>query len=81
MIERGWPPSRIEDTIRALPIWQGEPVLEPLIGGLQNTSYTVTDEAGKRVARLGFDNAHLGTVQTSVLNSARAAAELGVSPR
>ena len=80
MIERVWPPSRIEDTIRALPIWQGEPVLEPLIGGLQNTSYTVTDEAGKRVARLGFDNAHLGTVQTSVLNSARAAAELGVSP-
>ncbi len=80
MIERGWLPSRIEDYIRALPIWQGEPVLEPLIGGLQNSSYTVTDEAGKRVARLGFDNAHLGTVQTSVLTCARAAAEIGISP-
>jgi thiamine kinase-like enzyme len=80
LIERGWPPSRIEDTIRALPIWQGEPVLEPLIGGMQNTSYTVTDEAGTRVARLGFDNVHLGTVQTSVLTCARAAAEIGISP-
>jgi len=55
-------------------------MLEPLIGGLQNSSYTVTDVAGKRVARLGFDNAHLGTVQTSVLTSARAAAEIGISP-
>jgi thiamine kinase-like enzyme len=80
LIERGWPQSRIEDYIRALPIWRNEPVLEPLIGGLQNTSYTVTDEAGKRVARLGFDEVHLGTVQTSVLASARAGAELGLSP-
>ena len=80
MIERDWLPPRIEDSIRALPIWQGEPVLEPLIGGLQNTSYTVTDEAGTRVVRLGFDNSHLGTVQTSVLTCARAAAEIGISP-
>ncbi len=80
MIERDWPRSRIEDHIRDLPVWRGKPVLEPLAGGLQNASYIVSDDSGKQVVRLGFDNIQLGTVQTSVLACARAAAELGISP-
>ena len=80
MIERGGPQSRIEETIRALPIWRGERGLEALTGGMRDSAYMVTGEVGKRAARLGFDNIQLGTEQTAVLSAARAAAEIGISP-
>ena len=37
--------------IAALPIWQGELKLRPLLGGISNESWHVTDEAGEHVVR------------------------------
>ena len=79
-IEPNWPKDRIVAHIRELPIWQARPAIEPLVGGLQNPAFIVTDGEKKYVARVGFDLPHLGTLQSSVVTSMRAAAELGVSP-
>lgn len=80
LIEQGWPEERILAHIAALPIWRGRAAVEPLPGGMQNASYTVTDGAGKYVARIGFDLPHLGSMETSVRAAMRAAARLGVTP-
>src|SRR6185369_12002357 len=38
-----------------LPCWEGRPALEPLSGGLSNTSYLATDRVGRFVVRCGED--------------------------
>lgn len=80
MIEPTWDNARIEEYLRGLPLWQGEIAIEPLIGGLCNKSFVITDGATKRVARIGSDILVHGIVQTSVQASMRAAAEIGVTP-
>ncbi len=44
-----------EAMVRALPIWQGVPSVVPLKGGVSNASFTVTDQTGHYVARVGED--------------------------
>ena len=44
-----------EDRIRALPLWKGPIELVPLIGGLSNESYIVTEPGGRHVVRIGRD--------------------------
>jgi thiamine kinase-like enzyme len=45
----------LELRIRHLPCWKGEITLEPLKGGISNTSFVVTDGDEKFVARCGGD--------------------------
>jgi len=80
MIEPTWDNARIGDYLRGLPLWQGEIMIEPLVGGLCNKSFVITDGGTKRVARIGSDILVHGIVQTSVQASMRAAAEIGVTP-
>ncbi|HLB07531.1 MAG TPA: choline/ethanolamine kinase family protein [Alphaproteobacteria bacterium] len=79
-IERNWSETQVIAHIAALPIWRGKVAIEPLPGGLQNSSYVVTDGGVKHVARLGFDLVHLGTIEANVRAAMKGAAELGVTP-
>ena len=80
MIDPGWDNTRIETHLRSLPLWSGEIGIEPLIGGLCNKSFVVSDRGNKFVARIGTDIAVHGIVQTSVQAAMRAASEIGVTP-
>src|SRR5262245_4449197 len=80
MIQKEWSDGRVREYVSALPIWKGKPQLEPIIGGLCNSSYKVTDSAGSYVARVGFDIPVHGIYQTSVQATAEAGSRLGVTP-
>jgi thiamine kinase-like enzyme len=43
------------ERVRALPLWQGPIDIDPLVGGLSNTSFKVCDAAKIYVVRLGED--------------------------
>ena len=45
----------LERRVRELSCWSGSLTLEPLEGGLTNTSYVATDDSGKYVVRCGGD--------------------------
>ena len=49
------PDERTIDRIAALPIWQGRPTFEPLVGGLSNISFRAADSGGRYVVRAGHD--------------------------
>jgi len=66
--------------IAALPIWSGPVTLEPLVGGLSNESYTVTDRGRKLVVRLGKDYPFHHVERARELMTARAAVEAGFAP-
>jgi thiamine kinase-like enzyme len=72
--------SELETSIAALPIWQGRPVIEPLVGGLSNTSFLVTDGAGRFVARSGKDYPFHHVSRERELMTARAAHAAGFAP-
>ena len=80
MIQKEWSDAQIRDYVSRLPIWQGPPQLEPIIGGLCNSSYKVTDSKGAYVARIGFDIPVHGIYQSSVQATAEAGSQLGVTP-
>ncbi len=66
--------------IAALPIWQGTPRIEPLVGGLSNASYVVADGAGRFVARLGKDYPFHHVLRERELMTAKAAHAAGFAP-
>lgn len=69
-----------EDRVRRLPIWKGKPELVPLKGGVSNASFTVTDAAGRYVARVGEDYPchHVSREREAI--ASRAAFAAGLSP-
>ena len=69
-----------EARIAALPVWQGTPKMELLVGGLSNVSFTVTDGAGKYVARAGRDYPFHHVFRDRELMVARAAEANGFTP-
>jgi thiamine kinase-like enzyme len=69
-----------EKAVRALPIWKGEPQIVPLKGGVSNASFTVTDESGKYVARVGEDYPFHQVSRERENIASRAAFEAGLSP-
>ncbi len=79
-IDQSWSTEQIKSYVADLPIWFGTPVLEPLIGGLCNTSFKVTDFPASYAARIGFDVEIHGIYQSSVQASAEAASLLGLTP-
>jgi len=70
-----------EASIRALPIWTGRIVIEPLLGGITNKNYLVTDGQRRVVARLGGDIPAHGVMRFNEQAASRAAGEAGISPR
>jgi thiamine kinase-like enzyme len=80
-IVQDWSVQQVRDYIERLPLWRGPTIIEPMIGGLCNTSFKVTDKTGSYVARVGFDIPVHGIYQSSVQAAASAASELDVTPR
>jgi len=66
--------------VRALPIWQGEPQLVPLKGGVSNVSFRVTDSRGSYVARVGGDYPFHQVSREREAIASRAAFAAGLSP-
>lgn len=69
----------IPDKLRALP-FAGEIVAEPLLGGLSNESWKVTDAAGAHVVRFGKDYPFHHVDRAREVMTARAAHAAGFGP-
>lgn len=69
-----------EARIRALPIWSGEPVLEPVTTGRTNRNFIVRDGKVHRFARVGADLPHHGIRRAVEARCAALAAEHGIAP-
>jgi thiamine kinase-like enzyme len=80
MIEPSWSTDRIAAHLRQLPIWQGPIEIQPMIGGLCNKSFRITDGDARTVARIGSDILVHGITQTSVQTAMHAASDIGVTP-
>ncbi len=65
--------------LRALP-WQGDITAEPLLGGLSNESWKVTDARGPHVVRFGRDFPFHHVDRTREVMTARAAHAAGFGP-
>jgi len=70
-----------ETIIRALPIWTGGIDVRPLLGGITNKNYLVTDAARRAVVRFGGDIPVHGVMRFNELAATRAAAAAGISPK
>lgn len=70
----------LEGHIAGLPLWQGRPRLEPLLGGLSNISFVATDARGKYVVRTGKDYAFHHVFRAREIMTARAAFAAGLGP-
>jgi len=70
-----------ETLIRALPLWRGPIDIAPLLGGITNKNYIVTDAGGRVVVRLGGDIPVHGVMRFNELAASRAAGAAGVSPK
>lgn len=68
------------DHILRLPCWSGKVDPAPLLGGITNKNYLVTDRGQKFVVRLGADVAIHGIMRFNELAASIAAFEAGVSP-
>jgi len=68
------------EPIRALPCWRGEPVAEPMAGGLSNEIWKVTDAAGAHVVRFGADYPFHHVFRAREAMTARAAHAAGFAP-
>jgi thiamine kinase-like enzyme len=72
--------SENEARIAALEIWSGPTRIEPLIGGISNLSYAVTDRSGKYVVRLTRDFPFHHVYRDREVMTARAAHAAGFAP-
>ncbi|MEO9169371.1 MAG: phosphotransferase [Aestuariivirga sp.] len=69
-----------EKRVRALTIWKGDVILQPLKGGVSNVSFTVQDASGKYVARVGEDYPFHQVSRAREAIASRAAYDAGLSP-
>jgi thiamine kinase-like enzyme len=70
-----------ETVIRALPIWSGRIDIQPLLGGITNKNYLVTDAERRAVVRFGGDIPVHGVMRFNELAATRAAGDAGISPK
>ncbi len=71
----------VYDQIARLPCWSGSIDIEPLVGGITNRNYRITEAGGRRlVVRLGEDIPEHGVMRFNELAAARAAQAAGISP-
>ena len=72
---------KTHDQIARLPCWTGAIEIAPLIGGITNRNYRITDQSGQRyVVRMGRDIPEHGVLRSNELAAARAAHAAGISP-
>ncbi len=69
-----------EERIRSLPVWRGDISIEPLMGGLSNKSWVVTDRGGRHVVRFGRDFPFHHVYREREMMTARAAHAAGFGP-
>lgn len=69
-----------ENRVRSLSIWKGNISIQPLKGGVSNASFTVEDQTGKYVARVGEDYPFHQVSREREGIASRAAFEAGLSP-
>jgi thiamine kinase-like enzyme len=74
------PSISLEDRIKNLPCWNHPVELEPLKGGISNTSFIVTGRSGKYVARCGGDIAVHHVFRDRERAASEAAFRAGLSP-
>ena len=72
--------TELIDRIAALPIWQGKPTIEPLVGGLSNINFVARDNTGKYVVRTGHDYPFHHVFRDRETMTARAAFKAGFGP-
>lgn len=72
--------SELEQHIAGLPLWTGATRIEPLLGGLSNVSFVVTDAVGKYVVRTGRDFPFHHVFREREVMTARAAFAAGFAP-
>ena len=68
------------DRILCLPCWSGKVDPVPLLGGITNKNYLVSNRGQKFVVRLGEDIPVHGVLRFNELSASRAAFEAGISP-
>ncbi|WP_048646942.1 phosphotransferase family protein [Nitratireductor soli] len=68
------------EQIAALPIWKGSIAIEPLIGGISNESWLVTDDVGGHVVRFGKDYPFHHVLRDREVMTARAAELASLAP-
>jgi thiamine kinase-like enzyme len=73
-------PTDSRTRIAALPIWEGAIEVEPLLGGISNESWLVTDGHGRHVVRFGKDYPFHHVLREREVMTARAAEEAGFAP-
>ena len=66
--------------ILALPLWRGEPLIEPLTGGRSNESYRVESDGARYVVRFGDDYPVHHVYRDHEAMVARAAHAVGLGP-
>jgi len=81
MLQPNWNDEQIKEYLTQLECFSGNIEVEPLIGGLCNKSFVVSDENCRHVARIGTDIEVHGIIQSSVQASMKAAADIGISPK
>lgn len=69
-----------QETIRSLPLWNGQPEIAVLKGGITNTNYKVVDGSHAYVVRLGDDVPVHQISRQNEVSASRAAHAAGVSP-
>ncbi|WFU08019.1 phosphotransferase [Rhizobium sp. CB3090] len=69
-----------EDKIQALGIWRGSIDIAPLVGGITNRNYLVTDSGRRFVVRLGTDIPVHHISRANELAASKAAHAAGLSP-
>jgi len=72
--------SELQQHVAGLPLWTGTARIEPLLGGLSNISFTVTDATGKYVVRTGRDFPFHHVFRDREVMTARAAHAAGFAP-
>ena len=72
--------NEIEKRVKGIAIWRGNVTLEPLKGGVSNASFTVQDDYGKYVVRVGEDYWFHQVSRAREAIASRAAFETGLSP-
>ncbi|WP_295809431.1 phosphotransferase family protein [uncultured Nitratireductor sp.] len=68
------------EQIAALPIWKGSIEIRPMIGGISNESWLVTDDSGGHVVRFGKDYPFHHVLRDRELMTARAAEAAALAP-
>jgi thiamine kinase-like enzyme len=70
-----------ETVIRGLPIWNARIDIQPLLGGITNKNFLVTDGERRAVVRFGGDIAVHGVMRFNELAATRAAGDAEISPK